>query len=457
MTIEQIANKIESNLQDLKVGVVANTGIDTEDVITVGIDVEDYDKSQIGLIEDIVRKELKGYSDVEIEYNKDGDMILIDFYHVSEYSDRELIKAVTDTIWIVNSNVNLHRTESLKEARLTLDKVLKDLQNGEDFPFVNGIFTLSDFEKDDNFFIPNSSWKTFPKKRPSTNSWTCKAQFKVKEDEWKGCIITCNLPWDENLEAMNKTWDDITSYMLLVQGVYIDGTFHEKKETSIKERYTVTGDRYADQILTLLIEYVEDKYAMSIDKFDPFYNGCDLDKFVELVYEEFPMTVDTPNAEYDVEWAWEKFINSKDGKKAVEWIADNEVIDSAYFLDDLDKATIAETQDFVEEAVDEFCSKNAVGKKLSKADKKILIDTIKDADIGKFTNGYSWSADEFTAIEMTDHDGEHNYNDIRKGENDYLKYAKDGLLVASWITDFKDEEVAVLYSVDLEEIAKNAL
>lgn len=453
MTIKEIIRKISHDNIDKRFGIIGEGVGGAEDTISLAFDEPEISKRS--LIYKIVKKELAGYADVEIENNEPSKMVIIDFNKCSEYSDRELLETLQNLLSVVNAKLEIN--ESLKEARLTTDKVLKDLQNGEDFPYVEGILSLSDFEKDDNFFIPSSSFKTFPKKRPSTNSWTCKAQFKTKEDEWKGCIITCNLPWDENLEAMGKTWDDITSYMLVVQGVYIVGTFHESKEKSITERYTVTGDRYADQILTLLIEYVEDKYSMSIDKFDPFYNGCNLEKFVEFVYENFPMTVDTPNAEYDVEWAWEEFINSKDGKVAKEWISDNAVIDSSYFLDDLDKATIAETQDFVKEAVDEFCSKNPIGKKLSAKDKKVLITTVEEADIGEFTNGYKWSADEFTEIIMTDHDGEHEYKDISKGESEYLKYARDGKLVASWITEFKDEEVAVLYAVDLEEIAKNAL
>ena len=42
----------------------------------------------------------------------------------------------------------------------------------------------------------------------------------------------------------------------------------------LKERYTITGDRYADQILTYLIDFLEKKYKISIDKFDPFYEEC---------------------------------------------------------------------------------------------------------------------------------------------------------------------------------------
>ena len=113
------------------------------------------------------------------------------------------------------------------------------------------------------------------------------------------------------------------------------------------ESYYFTGDRYADAILTKLVDYLE-KIGYTIDKgkgsFEKFYDDANLEKFVEFVFDEFPMTVDTPNTDFDVEWSWNEFLDSKDGKIAREWIEDNpKEIDSAYFLDDLDKAFIAET------------------------------------------------------------------------------------------------------------------
>ena len=227
------------------------------------------------------------------------------------------------------------------------------------------------------------------------------------------------------------------------------------------ESYYFTGDRYADAILTKLVDYLE-KIGYTIDKgkgsFEKFYDDANLEKFVEFVFDEFPMTVDTPNTDFDVEWSWNEFLDSKDGKIAREWIEDNpKEIDSAYFLDDLDKAFIAETVADVKLVVNEFCTKNEYGKKLSKKDKQCLIDTINDADIGEFENGYTWGADEFTYILMTDHDGEHEYKDINDALKRYTKYAQEGQLIASWIADYNDNDVFVLYGVDLEEIAKKAL
>ena len=225
----------------------------------------------------------------------------------------------------------------------------------------------------------------------------------------------------------------------------------------LSENYIITGERYADAVLSKLIGFIESKYNISIDKFDPFYYGCNLEKYVELVYREFPLCMDTPNCPYDVEYCWNEFLNSKYGKSAEQWIKEHTFIDSAYFYDDLDKETIAETMDFVKDWVKEFASKNPIGKKLSSADVKCIIDTINNAEIGTFENGYAWGADEFVEIIMNDHDGSHNYNDVMKEENKFNKYIKEGKLLGEWFTSFNDEEVVVLYCIDLESLAKHAL
>ena len=218
-----------------------------------------------------------------------------------------------------------------------------------------------------------------------------------------------------------------------------------------------TGDRYADSILTKLTDYLED-LGYVITDYETFYDSADLEKFVGFVFDEFPMTVDTPNADYDVKWSWEEFLDSKEGKSAKQWIEDNpKEIDSAYFYDDLDKATIAETMDFIEKPIEEFCKSNSIGKQLSKKDKQCLIDTISNAEIGEFENGYTWGADEYTKIIMTDHDGEHDYYAIAKEMNNRSKYAKDGMLIDTWYAYYNDVEVLVLYGIDLEELAKKAI
>ena len=224
-----------------------------------------------------------------------------------------------------------------------------------------------------------------------------------------------------------------------------------------------TGDEYADYILTKLIYWLEDHENIYLNEFEKgvyvkFYDEANLEKFVELVFDAYPLAVDTPNIDYDIEWCWNEFLHSSAGRYAKAWLEDySPIIESAYFLDDLDKPTIAETMDFIERPMEEFFTKNPIGKKLSKHDKQVMINAIENADIGEFNNGYTWGADEFTEIIMTDHDGEHDYNAIRKEKNDYMKYAKDGKLISTWYADFNGEEVLVLYSVDLEEIGKNAL
>lgn len=232
----------------------------------------------------------------------------------------------------------------------------------------------------------------------------------------------------------------------------------------LNERYYFTGDRYADAILTQLLDYLEKEKNIHINEFEKgafakWYDEANLEKFVELVYDEFPLTMDTPNVDYDVEWSWNEFLDSKEGKQAKEWLENySPVYENGLFLEILDKETIAETMDFITKPVEEFCKNNPIGKKLSKKDKDCIIETIREAEIGEFENGYTWGADEFTNIEMTDHDGEHNYSDVRNEMDKYMKYAKDGKLLATWYTDwFDDTEVFVLYSIDLEELAKNAL
>lgn len=112
--------------------------------------------------------------------------------------------------------------KSFREARLDTEKVWETLIKGEDYPYVDGTLSLADFEQSDYFFIPTSSFDKFPKKRPSSGVWGCKAKFINERGSWEDCIIHCILPWKENLDAMGKKWNEITSYMLLVQGVYVN-------------------------------------------------------------------------------------------------------------------------------------------------------------------------------------------------------------------------------------------
>ena len=125
------------------------------------------------------------------------------------------------------SNADLTESKkSIKEGKEEdrLEKVYIDLLDGKDSEFINGTLSLKNFETSDFFFIPHSSWKTFPKKNPSSSNrtWNCKAKYLNDDAELQDCIIVCTLPWEENLDAMGKTWNDITSAMLLVDGVFID-------------------------------------------------------------------------------------------------------------------------------------------------------------------------------------------------------------------------------------------
>ena len=130
-----------------------------------------------------------------------------------------------------------------------------------------------------------------------------------------------------------------------------------------------TGDEYADYILTKLIYWLEDHENIYLNEFEKgvyvkFYDEANLEKFVELVFDAYPLAVDTPNIDYDIEWCWNEFLHSSAGRYAKAWLENySPIIESAYFLDDLDKPTIAETMDFIERPMEEFFTKNPIGKK----------------------------------------------------------------------------------------------
>ena len=170
----------------------------------------------------------------------------------------------------------------------------------------------------------------------------------------------------------------------------------------LKERYTITGDRYADQILTYLIDFLEKKYKISIDKFDPFYEECNLEKFVEFVFDEFPMTVNTPNAEYDVEWAWEEFINSKDGRNAEEWVEkQTETYETAIINEYLDNDLIAETLSDLGDIGKTFKEYFKIcndAKELSVKDKNEIIVAFKEGVLGELSNGFTFNPSEYCDV-----------------------------------------------------------
>lgn len=226
-------------------------------------------------------------------------------------------------------------------------------------------------------------------------------------------------------------------------------------------RIKFTGDRYVDTVITNLMEWLSDNGKISDEDYWKFYDENDLSKYVEIVFEEFPITVDTPNAYYDVKYCWNKFIDTREGRGADDWLDEyNPVVDSAYLLDDLNNDVISDLLDryTIETAVEEFCKSNPYGKKLSKKDRQTIVDAISDADVGEFENGYSFTASEFAGIEMTDHDGEHTYADVSNADLRFRQYAKDGKLTGTWFTDsYKDTSIYALIFIDLEELAKKAM
>ena len=226
-------------------------------------------------------------------------------------------------------------------------------------------------------------------------------------------------------------------------------------------RINFTGDRYVDTVITNLMEYLQNNDKLSDEDFWKFYEENDLSRYVEIVFEEFPITIDTPNAYYDVEYCLDKFFDTKEGSRVEDWLDEyNPVVDSAYLLDNLDDAVISDTlvsRDSVAYALDEFCKNNSYGKKLSEKDKQTIIDAVYDGELGEFENGYAFTPSEFVGIEMTDHDGEHTSADVSRGDARFKQYARDGKLTGTWFTDYNNIEIYALWFIDLEELAKKAL
>ena len=174
------------------------------------------------------------------------------------------------------------------------------------------------------------------------------------------------------------------------------------------ERYIITSERYADAVLTQLIEYLEKEYNISIDEFDPFYEECNLEKFVELVFDEFPITIDTPNAEYDVEYCWNEFINSKDGRNAEDWITlQSQTYEISIIGEYLDNNLIAESVEDELGWFDEYFKINKDAKQLSKKDRDKIIEGFREGVVTTLSNGFCFNPDEYVEVvcAVNDEDG----------------------------------------------------
>lgn len=131
----------------------------------------------------------------------------------SERQARNYVK--TKGLPVIVENCMNEKKKSIKEARITIDTVWSSLLDGEDYDFVNGILSLADFEQDDAFFIPFSTWGTLTKRAIKLGRWNCKAKFLDEDGNWKSCTIACSVPADADI-------DDIYSRELPVQAVFID-------------------------------------------------------------------------------------------------------------------------------------------------------------------------------------------------------------------------------------------
>ena len=205
------------------------------------------------------------------------------------------------------------------------------------------------------------------------------------------------------------------------------------------ENYIITGDRYADAVISRLIDYLEKKYSISIDKFDPFYYGCNLEKYVEFVFSQFPLTVDTPNVGYDVEWSWNEFIDSKEGRNAQNWI-DNQTekyeisIINEYLDDDL----IAESLDKDDsDNIMLYLTQNAEAKSLSKKDKSEIVTSFNEGVTTKLSNGFCFNPSEYCdvvcAINDEDESTEEDLKHIMKSEQ--KEFQRGNILVHTMISN----------------------
>lgn len=231
---------------------------------------------------------------------------------------------------------------------------------------------------------------------------------------------------------------------------------------------TFTGDRTTDRIMSIWYEqYCDERHC---DRVVEEFSGKELDKlmyeigmedFVSYVLEEFPEMVNVGYT-YDAKDTWKKFVRDTkvgyDVEEALEEFLGSYLIENAIIAEYVDKDWISEN--YEDGDLEFFFTKNPIGKKMYAKDKKALIDAFVDG-IGTFQNGYSFGADDFDWVIMSENDDEgHVYDDIKKymNSNSLSKNPKywtvEGIVWNSRLYDGK--EIHCIVQVDLEEIAKHA-
>lgn len=233
-------------------------------------------------------------------------------------------------------------------------------------------------------------------------------------------------------------------------------------------KYVVwTGDRTTDRILNIWDKWFSKKYKINFSDYDDSildmlvnepegdtYAG--LNYFVSFVLKEFPAMQDIGST-YDSEWAWNEFVSTPLGEKCQELLNDK-VGDTSVLLDYIDNDVITENYDFDEE-LDIFFKENENGKKMKAADKRIMKNAFKEGGVVTFSNGKSFSTDEYVKSVVVDNKSTHkedaaNINTIKAN---YKNYAKNGEYVQEaflYLPRLKDDDIHCLYTIDLNSIAE---
>lgn len=234
-----------------------------------------------------------------------------------------------------------------------------------------------------------------------------------------------------------------------------------------------TGDRYIDHALNLWATWYGDKYKLTdvlddltdVQMDEIYYDG--LDKFVEFVFENFPLCSDTPNCDYDVPSTWELF---KDESKAnynfteelVQYLNDLVKVDNSVVMEYIDDDLICECYSGSDK-LDDFFKKNKIGKQLSAKDRKAFKTAFEEGVCVGFENGYSWCPSEFADVVMSFNDDEghtvkdlHDY--VNKHKNDDDKFVCDCEIYNSRLSNmFGGQDIYTCWQINFEDIAYHAL
>ena len=111
MNTKEIADKLDKEFKNYFVSVAYDEKEIGEDSIGLLIDngLGQFHRDDINIkdIYNFVKKQLRGYSDVEVILDESLDSVIVYFNNVSEYSDRELIQTVQDLVYGANAKFDI--------------------------------------------------------------------------------------------------------------------------------------------------------------------------------------------------------------------------------------------------------------------------------------------------------------------------------------------------------------